>query len=208
MRCLPVSLLLLSIATPAAAQQPERLPFFVFDARGAFTVFKADPITAKDLGITAADLATHGFGIVGGAHIYPLRRANWALGLGGELLLAGRARQRFGLLEEPLGPEVQRRLRNVSGQLSLNFGHRDGWSYLTAGMGPLSFDTFLTDTIPDGARQMTQNYGFGARWFGTPHAAFNIDMRFYLTQPADTAVFVGGRERRTILVLSAGVSLK
>jgi hypothetical protein len=210
MRWFVVALLLLLSATPALAQvQPsEPLPLFVIDARGAFALLKRDPVTATTLDISVEGLPTQGLGIAGGAHLYPLRRGGFAFGIGGELLLARAGKQEFDEEDEPLGPEVRRQLQSLSAQLSFNFGHRLGWSYLTAGIGPASFDTYVADTLPDGTKQMTQNFGFGARWFSTPHLAFTVDIRFYLTQPAVPTDVVGGRERKTLTVFSAGVSIK
>ena len=204
-----LSLILLSVAAPAFAQQTDRIPPFVIDARGAYVRLTEDATTAKALGVTVEDLATRGLGLVGGVHLYPFRRGVFALGMGGELLLARAKRQNFDeATGDPLGPEVRRQFQSLSFQLSFNFGHRQGWSYLTAGVGPLGFDTYLADTLPDGARPMTTNFGFGARWFNTDHVAFSLDLRFYSTQPADATLVVGARERSNVMVFSAGISLK
>ncbi len=208
MRHVPAILLLLAMAAPAHAQQTEPLPPFVIDARGAFLLLKQDPVTATTLDVSVDDLATHGFGFVVGVQTYPLRGRRIALGLGGELALGRGTRHNFDDDGSELGPEVRRQLQSVSLQVSLNFGHRQGWSYLTGGIGPLAFDTYLGGTLPDRPRQLSQNYGFGARWFNTPHLAFTLDMRLYLTQPSEPTTIVGGRERRSVTVLSAGISLK
>lgn len=208
MRRAVLCLIVLCAAAPAFAQARDSLPVFAVDARGAFVLLKQDPVTASTLGITVGDLATRGLGIVAGAHVYPLRGQKMALGIGGELFLARGVKQNLDAEDLPLGPEVRRQVQSISAQISLNFGHRRGWSYLTVGMGPLSFDTYLAGTLPDGARTMTQNFGFGARWFTRPHVAFTVDMRFYLTQPANPTDVVGGRERHALTVMSAGISLK
>ena len=124
--------------------------------------------------------------------------------------MIGATKHRFDPADETveLGPEVRRRIRSVSAQLSLNSGHRYGWSYLTAGIGPLRFDTHLQSNDPDGVSGLTPNFGFGARWFTREHVAFNMDVRFYQTRPAEATVFVGARERSTVTVISAGISLK
>ena len=137
MRRLLLTSIFLCAATPAFAQQREPIPVFVFDARGAFARLKDDATTADTLGVSVANLPGHGFGVVGGAHFYPLRRGGFALGLGGEVLLVGGSHENLdtdGMT--PLGPDVRRQLRSLSVQLSLNFGHRQGWSYLTVGDGP------------------------------------------------------------------------
>jgi hypothetical protein len=201
-------LALVCACAPAFAQPREPLPPLALDARGAFVLLPRDPVTAQTLGVTAADLATHSLGMVFGVHAYPWRGASVAFGVGAELFLARGKKQNFDEEDVPEGPEVRRQIQSFSGQISLNFGHREGWSYLTAGIGPLAFDTYLTGTLPDGPRVMTQNYGFGARWFTKPHVAFTVDMRFYLVGPSNPTDIVGGRERHSVTVMSAGISVK
>ena len=105
---------------------------------------------------------------------------------------------------------VNQRLFGLSGQLSLNFGYRNGWSYVTGGSGPLSFASYVSDTAPlEGPpKQMTLNYGGGARWFAWRHIAFAVDIRFYQTRPEERTVFYPGRARSSLRVLSAGISIR
>jgi hypothetical protein len=209
MRRLIVGLFLISLASPAFAQQPERIPVWVLDLRGSFVPMKADTVTADSLSVTTDDLAGHGFGIQTGVQVYPLRHGRFALGLGGEMFLASASHQATddttGL---PSGPETHRDIRALSGQVSFNFGHREGWSYFSAGLGPVTDDTYLADGIPDGLSQSGNNFGFGARWFNTPHVAFTLDLRFYAVPPGNPTLIVGGRARTTLTVFSAGISLK
>jgi hypothetical protein len=209
MRRLVLTWIFLCAAAPAFAQQKEPIPKFVFDARGAFALLKTDALTAQTLGVAVADLPGHGFGVVGGFNFYPLRRGGFALGVGAELLLSRGSHQSFDVDGvTPLGPELRRQLHGLSGQLSFNFGHRQGWSYVSVGIGPTGFDTYLVDTLPDGLQPATINFGFGARWFNNEHVAFCLDLRFYQTQPAVPTLVVGGRERKSLMVFSAGISLK
>ena len=112
------------------------------------------------------------------------------------------------LTGDPVGPKVHRRLQSLSGQLSLNVGHREGWSYLTAGAGPAFFDTYIDPNLPDAPSQMATNFGFGARWFNGPHVAFTIDLRFYSLPPSTLILSSGARERQTLTFISLGISLK
>jgi hypothetical protein len=171
-------------------------------------MLKQSEVTANSFAAGPEALARRGIGLVGGLHLYPLRRGHFAFGLGGELLLMRASRQEKDDEGMPVGKAIRRRLESLSGQISLNFGHRTGWSYLSAGMGPLNFDTYFDGDIPDGLRPPTLNYGAGARWFNSDHAAFSVDMRFYATSPALPTLIVGERERQTVLVLSAGISIK
>jgi len=215
MRPLLFTLLLLGLGVPALAQQRDPIPPYVFDVRGGFFSLGSDPITADNLGITTADLAAHAFGLIGGVQVYPLRRGGFALGLGGDFAISGASNdQTDPETGEPIGPIVRRRFRSISGQLSLNFGHRLGWSYITMGVGPVAFDTYIVPPSPavspepDGLRPATQNFGVGARWFTRKHMAFEVDLRFYLTVPANPMQVVGGRERKNVVVMSAGIGLK
>jgi hypothetical protein len=207
-------LVFLTLATPAFAQHKEKIPPFVIDARAAIGLLKQSASTAASLGdltgqsIATTDLPSHGLGLSSGVQFYPLRRAGFALGLGGELLLVSASHQATDANNTPTGPAVERRLQNLSAQISLNFGHRDGWSYITGGIGPLAFDTYAKDAMPDGLRPMTINFGAGARWFSSDHVAFTFDLRFYQTMPADPTLVVAKRDRQPVMVFSAGISIR
>ena len=218
-----VTLVTLAAAAPAAAQQARpapppaaappgatstRIPAFVFDARGAVAMLKQSPATAASFGSAPDALPGRGIGLVGGLHVYPIRRGHFAFGLGGEMLLARASRQGTDAAGKPTGRPVRRRLQSLSGQISFNFGHRTGWSYLSGGLGPVNFDTYFDGDTPDGLRRPTLSYGAGARWFNTDHLAFCVDMRLYATSPANPTLFVGERGRQTVMVLSVGVAIR
>jgi hypothetical protein len=204
---------LVAVCLPdAAAAQPPRQPIppVVLDVRGAIGLLGQSNASAADLGRVAADLPSKGLGLVTGIHVYPIRRPAWGLGIGGELIWT-RARQAVVLIEDEMeiaGPTIARRLDGMSAQLSLNFGHRDGWSYLSGGLGPLAFDTWDDASTPDGVRATTLNYGGGARWFTRPHLAVGFDVRFYATRPATSGVVVAARDRQTVMVVSVGISVR
>jgi hypothetical protein len=203
--------LTLAAAAPALAQraqQADRIPAFVFDARGAVAMLKQSESTASSFGSAPEALPRRGIGPVAGLHVYPIHHGHFAFGLGGELLLTRASRQEKDAAGMPVGRAIRRRLESLSGQISFNFGHRNGWSYLSGGIGPVNFDTYLDGDSPDGLRRPTLNYGAGARWFNTDHLAFSVDMRFYATSPANPTLIVGERERQTVLVLSAGIAIK
>ena len=90
------------------------------------------------------------------------------------------------------GPTVVTRFSSVSPQISLNFGSKQGWSYISGGVGVGRFTTELESSpaTTSGDRIQVINYGGGARWFTTRHTAVSLDLRFYADQPA-------GSQRRT-----------
>jgi hypothetical protein len=206
--------MLFSLAAPAFGQHKEPIPPFVIDVHGAIGLLKQSETTAASLEeitgipVTPDDLPSRGLGLSGGVTFYPLRRRSFAFGVGGDFLFVNASHQTTDDNGVPIGPAVARRLQNLSGQISLNFGHRDGWSYLTGGIGPLAFDTYLAESQPDGPRSPTINFGAGARWFSTDHVAFSLDLRFYQTKPADPTAIVAHRDRQSVLVFSAGISIR
>src|SRR5262245_11659278 len=202
-------LILLTCSQTTFAQQPRPLPAVVFDIRGFYSGLGQDPLTADQLDVVPSSLPKRGLGGVAGIHFYPLRKKNFALGLGGEGVLAhGHAQEEQEGV--PIGDPIHQRVMGLSGVLSLNFGHRDGWSYLSVGMGPLSFATWTTDETPADRPpvQMTINLGGGARWFVSRHVAFCFDLRFYQTEPEVQTASYPGRQRSQLRVLSAGISIR
>ena len=143
----------------------------VADVRGFYTGLGQDPVTATDLQVSSDQLPGRVFGGAVGVHLYPLRKGSFAFGIGGEGVLAGGHAQRAETTTTPAGPIVQQQLRGFSVQISLNFRHRDGWSYLSAGTGQMIFATYLGDTRPadDPPHSSTINLGGGARWFFKSH---------------------------------------
>jgi hypothetical protein len=211
MRLWTLVLALLLPASVVQAQQPEPIGRFVFDVRGFYGALKQDPVTAGDLGVTAGMLPVRGLGGVAGAHLYLVRWTRLAFGIGAEAVVArGRAQEADAATGEPVGLPITQKLRGISPQISINFGHRSGWSYLSAGMGPLSFATYQGPVAPGDPppRKNTINMGAGARWFNVRHVAFCFDMRFYLTRPEVQTTLYPGRQRVRLVVLSAGVAFK
>lgn len=204
-----LTLLALAAASPAAAQARQPIPAFVVDLRGFTVGFGQDEITARDLAIFVAEMPGRGFGGVVTANVYPLRRQGLSVGASFEALAARGNRTN----SDPAGAlisVVHRELSGVAFGFSMNFGHRDGFSYISAGMGPMVFETWTEDRIPDEAvrRPTTLNFGGGARWFNTARLAFTFDVRFYETKPANTTLTRAGRERRRLLILGAGISIR
>jgi hypothetical protein len=206
-----------SAAAQAAAQvapaDPGTLPIgrFAVDARAVFPRFKQDATIASGIGVSSANLPTHGLGVVVGAHWYPMHLGIVTFGVGGELLLTRASRTLAPTTEggEP-GPTVDTRFSSLSPQVSFNFGKQNGWSYISGGIGRSTYTAEREDApLPDAdAGSKTINYGGGARWFAKKHLALSVDLRFYAINPAEAA---GGRPalpRQKLVMLSAGASFK
>ncbi len=204
-------LILLVWFSPAAAQEKRPLPIVVGDLRAFYTGLGQDLVTAGDLDVTPTDLPARGLGGVAGVHLYPLRGRTMALGIGAEGMIArGRKQKQDATTGAPVGEPIEQRLISLSPQISLNFGHREGWSYLSAGMGRLSFEAF-EGALPPAELPPTKstiNMGGGARWFFASHIAFTFDVRFYLTRPEAQTILFPGRQRSRLMVLSAGLAFK
>lgn len=212
----------LALAAAAAAQEPDPAPAplvrariapFVLDARLPIPRFKQDGTIATGLGVQAIDLPVRGIGLLGGAHVYPLRRGSFALGFGAEMLRAHASKTKKGNEKVtpvvPDGPTVKTRWSNFSPQVSLNFGKRDGYSYLTVGIGKSKVTTELEgDPQPDPESSVrTLNYGGGARWFIKDHLAFNLDLRFYSINAEEPTPGRTPNPQMRLLVFSGGISI-
>jgi hypothetical protein len=213
--CLLPSVFCLLFPAAAAAQQKEPLPPFVADIHGIFARHKSEPSVATELGVESGNLPSRSFGLVGGGHVYVLRGRPVTIGFGGTFLYGGgsdtiETTNADGSVTT--SPTVQRHFRSVNPEISLNFGHRQGWSYISGGFGGRS-RMYLERTdkpASDVPLRATLTYGAGARWFANEHVAFSVEVRWYsiAEQPASPATNVLLEPRTTLMVLSGGISLK
>jgi hypothetical protein len=206
---------LLAPAGDAAAQEtpPERLPIsrFVADARVAFPKFKDDPAIAAGIGVTVPNLPTRALGLVVGAHLYPARLGVVTFGVGGEMLVARRGHTiDTGTDAAPAETTVNSRFSALSPQISFNFGSRNGWSYISGGIGWSTFTAERADApLPDPeSRSKTINYGGGARWFAKKHLALSMDLRFYAVNPQEPTSTRPGVSRMTLMAFSVGAAVR
>lgn len=207
---------LLLIASPAAAQQKEPLPVFAADLHGVFARHKTEPSVATSLEVATANVPTHSLGLTGGAHVYVLRGRRISLGVGGSMLFAGGSNSiettaaTGGTVTK--SPVVRRHFRSVNPEISLNFGHRDGWSYISGGLGGRSTMYLDREDAPasNAPQRSTLTYGAGARWFTNDHLAFSVEVRWYsiAEQPAAAASNIVLEPRTTLMVLSGGISIR
>jgi hypothetical protein len=204
----------LAIAAPASAQQKEPIGRFAADLRGIFARHKVEPDIAKGLDVATANLPVRSFGLAGGAHFYPWRTNKLTLGVGGEVVFA-RGTRTLDIVgadgKTTTGPTVRRHFTSFAPEVSLNFGHRNGWSYVSGGMFGRAkvYADRLDHPATNPPMRKTLNYGGGARWFTSEHVAFSVDFRWYsIAEQPGTLTGVVFQPRTTLLVLSGGISLK
>jgi hypothetical protein len=201
-----VTAALAAFASPAAAQD-DRIQPFVVDVRGAVPRLGQEPGVAAGLNVPLTALPAWGLGLDLDAHVYPIRTRLITFGVGAGILIA-RGRQ----TPDPSVdlPPVETRFSAFSPQVSLNFGHRQGWSYVSGGIGTSKYSNGVGEgaIAPDVPRAKTINYGGGARWFTNDHVAVSIDLRFYAVNPQEALPPVPARPRMTLMVFSVGMAFK
>lgn len=209
----------LLVAAPASAQLPPPGPPgpYVIDVRGTMVGLPQDASFFPPVP-TGTVIPARAFGLDVGAHLYLLRLGVARLGVGASLLWARRgtspptpASTSTTTVTRTI-PDVLAELRTLAPQVSVNFGTRDGWSYLSAGLGLMEVDVARSGVGARVARQSGRlraiNVGGGARWFTNDHLAFGFDVRFHLIQAEARPVPLAQTPRTTLVSASAGISLR
>jgi hypothetical protein len=210
----------LLISTAAFAQPSSSPGPYVVDVRG---VMSGTPGGTGFYPVVASTtiVPKRGFGLGGGVHLYPLRLGIARLGFGVEAMrVRGTAATPAATTTTATtatsetsasAADAVMDLTTVAGQLSFNFGSRDGWSYLTAGYGNTRTRGQVSSEVPGPIvhsvvvlkrHSPTINYGGGARWFIRERLAVGFDLRFHRIA-AD-----GALAGATVFALSAGVSIR
>jgi len=185
-RALQLVLVVVLVASRAYGQSltPGPPGPFVVDVRGVTSGLPTTAALYPNLTFQAA-VPSRGFGYDIGAHVYRFHLGAARLGLGANYIrVTGRA------------ADAHVTLQLFAPQLSFNFGTANGWSYLSAGLGPVR-------AVGDRRFDTTSlNAGGGARWFTSSHIAIGFDIRLH--RVAAVKPFP-----QTMLVsASVGVSLK
>ena len=182
-------------ASLADAQPPSRPGPWTLDLRGVTSPVPEDEAFYPRLDASAI-VPERGFGIDVGAHVYLLNIGASRLGLGAQFI-------NVRALTEPVvstttpgtgtpaatGQRVQLDLRIITPQVSFNFGTREGWSYVSGGVGQTTVVTRTAGVITgrrESERLNALNIGGGARWFLKSHLAFGFDVRLHRI-PSGTA---------------------
>ena len=202
--------LLLAGGGEAVAQEGADEPIgpFVIDLRGSIAPFGGNAEFAVPRGFTATETPGLGLGVDAGAHVYFYRWRVITFGLGGSIHASVGDRGPGELDANPNGPTLRKRFVALSPQLSFNFGNRNGWSYLSGGLGTSRFSLSAVGEDTPQRHTGTLNYGGGARWFTNDRLALSLDLRFYALSPLLATETEPGSPRMTVMVLSIGASFK
>ena len=166
---------------------------------------------------TGTVVPSRGVGFEVGAHVNVLRLRAIALGIGGTWLVAR------GTSVPPapddttaapvVVPEVTTRVTSFAPQISLNFGHSLGWSYVSAGLGRSKAESEATlagaTFRPRNSDWVkTLNYGGGARWFLNDHLGVGFDIRWHKVSIVAASATHPGAPRASLFVAGAGIVVK
>jgi hypothetical protein len=212
-RILTVVILSLWGGRSANAQEaPPRIGPYALDLHLVVPKFGDDTQLAESRGLKQAELPGSGIGGSVGVHIYLPKFAGITVGIGGEAFI-GRSSASPETSSNPAVPlrAVTEVFKEVSPQLSLNFGNGNGWSYLSAGIG-----RSVWSIVPEAGSRLaiddqptrTINYGGGARWFAKKRLAFSLDVRLYEIDAGDPSLALAGSPRTLLLVIGAGISVR
>jgi hypothetical protein len=202
----------LLISTAAFAQPSSPGPYIV-DLRGAMSGAPGGgsfyPTVSAEAEVLAPQRA---FGFSAGAHMYPFHLGIARVGLGVDLMRTRGTATSLSHVAAAMS------VTTLAPQLSLNFGTREGWSYLSGGFGmaqtrarvdvPATTTTSTTNppvtvTTPASTSSRERqspaiNIGGGARWFRRERVAVGFDVRFHrMTNPS-----------KQIVGLSVGLSVR
>ena len=177
--------------TGARAQESRSVPGpFVFDLRGVMSGLPTSPEFYPAVGPNTL-VPERGFGVEAGVHVFPLSWGPARFGIGASFY-----RTRGSI------SGTSAVLTGIAPQVSANFGTRDGWSYLSAGYGPMRAETTLagdSKTLESSLNGI--NLGGGARWFLSRHLATTFDLRFFLVSGDATP-------SATLFAASAGFAIR
>ena len=199
----------LLVSVNATAQGNEQISWFVADLRGSIAPFGQNVALATSRGFEPSATPGTGLGLDAGANLYFYRWRVITFGVGATFHTSASNRAAEEDDVDPTSPTLRKKFTAISPQLSFNFGGRDGWSYLSGGIGSSRLSLFSRNGVEQEQRNTsTVNYGGGARWFVREHLALSLDLRFYALSPVDSTKTGPGSPRMTIMVFSLGASFK
>jgi hypothetical protein len=207
-------------AMPAAAQGTERLPWFAVDLHGASVGLPTAPGWVPEVD-SDTPLPGRSWGLGGTVTVYPLKLGFATFGAGVGLVTASAAGESLTITTGSgaaattrTTPIVRTRITSVLPQVSINFGHRLGWSYLSAGLGR-SKVTSSADAVGElpaivvpEAWNGAINFGGGAKWFMKPRLGASFDVRFTKLGTRGATATLPAASRTQMVTISVGVSIQ
>lgn len=215
-RALVVAVVFVTAPGTSSAQPKERIGPWVADVRITSAGLPSEAGWTPEVP-NGTVVPSRGFGLEFGAHLNVLRVRSLALGVGATWLVARGSTSSPGPTdstpEPPPVPAMTTRVTAFAPQVSLNFGHALGWSYVSAGLGrsrteseaTLAGTTFIPQ---DSDWVKTLNYGGGARWFLNDHVGVGFDVRWHKTSLVAASATHPGAPRASLLVAGAGLVFK
>ena len=213
--------MLMMLAVPAAAQAPqEGLPRFAVDLHGGLVGLpNAEgwiPVVTD-----ATVVPGRAWGISGGAHVYLVKLGVMTFGVGAQWAMGKRTGEPPAVVTAPgttptapTVPVVTTEITSILPHLSMNFGHKYGWSYLSAGYGRtrVSSSTSAVGTnpaviIPE-SWNPALNFGGGAKWFMKRHLGASFDVRFTKLSSRGETALLPSAKRTQMITMSVGISIQ
>jgi hypothetical protein len=193
-------------ATSAAGQTRTPPGPWVLDVRALTSAVPTDA-TFYPTTLTSTLVPSRGFGGDFGGHFYVLTLGPARVGLGASVALvrATVTSPSNDLDTTATAQHITLTMPVLAPQVSFNFGSRDGWSYLSAGLGLVSVNTDTSGASPgtqDSGARRALNFGGGARWFFKPRMAFSIDVRAHRMAGGDLTPGI------TVVAVGAGLSIR
>jgi hypothetical protein len=196
-------------APPLSGQTREPVGPFVVDLRGVRGGLPAlsgwTPPVPEDTPVPSS-----GLGVEAGGHVYFGKTGPISWGAGAALAIV---QSKTSPLSE-LSPPVTTRATTLAPQLSANFGHKLGWSYLGLGYGWATV-TSESEAIQgvvarsiDSGWGGAMNIGGGARWFITDHLGVSFDVRWHWLAAREATSTTPAAARTTLFNLAIGISLQ
>ena len=206
--------------TAAGAQTSDtRIPLFVLDAHAATVGLPQEQGWVPTLPPKTI-YPGRNFGVAGGGSLYPLRFSQIAFGVGASMIYGkgtGETEVVTGTgstATKTVTHVVHTGITSIVPQVSINFGKKLGWSYLSAGYGKSKVSSSAEATksaveivVPD-AWNVAVNFGGGARWFMKPHLGAGFDVRWVKLMNRGQTDVLPSAKRTQVWNISAGISIQ
>lgn len=202
--------------SPAAAQAPkEGLPRFAIDLHGASVGL---PTAEGWIPVVSADTPVPGrtWGVSGGANVYLFKLGAMTFGVGAQVA-TGRGKGEplpATTGAAPTAPVVITQITSLLPQVSMNFGHKLGWSYLSAGYGQTKVSSSASavgatpGTVVPESWNPALNFGGGAKWFMKPHLGASFDVRFTKLGSRAATATLPSAKRTQMVTFAVGISIQ